>query len=175
MSRTPSGSACSMRLPRPRTANMTVGHSSASSLVMDPVRFVSPADFEERRALVNERLLFFRVPSLGGRPDRACQGGDTVAEAQQRADDIRAELARRGVHPDVLRFCRAELLERNYFHAVLEASKSVEEKLRTLTGLSGDGAPLVDATCSISSGPAWHSTALLRIGSAQSRRVSRHS
>ena len=43
----------------------------------------------------------------------------TVAEAQARADDLRAELTRRQVHPDVLRFCRAELLQQNYFHAVL--------------------------------------------------------
>jgi uncharacterized protein (TIGR02391 family) len=55
--------------------------------------------------------------------------------------------------PDLLRFCRAELLQHNYFHAVLEASKSVADKLRTLTGLSGDGTKLVDATCSLASGP----------------------
>jgi len=29
----------------------------------------------------------------------------------------------------------------------------VADKLRALTGLSGDGAPLVDAACSLSSGP----------------------
>lgn len=59
---------------------------------------------------------------------------------------ISAELARRDVHPDVLRFCRAELVQQNYFHAVLEAAKSVADKLRTLTGLQG-------AACSVSSGP----------------------
>jgi uncharacterized protein (TIGR02391 family) len=53
----------------------------------------------------------------------------------------------------VLRFCRAELLQHNYFHAVLEASKSVADKLRTKTGEDGDGSPLVDATCSLKSGP----------------------
>ena len=36
------------------------------------------------------------------------------------------------MHPDVLAFCRAELLQQNYFHAVLEASKSVADKLRSL-------------------------------------------
>lgn len=65
----------------------------------------------------------------------------TVAEAQQRASDLRAELTRRDVHADVLRFCRAELMQHNYFHAVLEASKSVADKLRAKTGQEGDGAP----------------------------------
>jgi uncharacterized protein (TIGR02391 family) len=81
------------------------------------------------------------------------QPAATLDEAQQRADDLHAELARRSVHPDVLRLCRAELMQQNYFHAVLEACKSVADKLRDLTGLHGDGTALVDATCSLSSGP----------------------
>lgn len=55
------------------------------------------------------------------------------------------------MHPDVLAFCRAELLQQNYFHAVLEASKSVADKLRNLTGVTTgsaiDGTRLVDTTC----------------------------
>jgi Protein of unknown function (Hypoth_ymh) len=46
------------------------------------------------------------------------------------------ELARHDVHPDVLRFCRAELMQQNYFHAVLEAAKSVADKLRTLASVT---------------------------------------
>jgi uncharacterized protein (TIGR02391 family) len=121
--------------------------------VMAPVRFVSQAQFNGSRASLNEKLLLsgFSVAEDGtllrGRP------AATIAEAQRRADDLRAELARRDVHPDVLRFCRAELLEHNYFHAVLEAAKSVADKLRRLTEVQGDGAALVDATCSLASGP----------------------
>ena len=51
------------------------------------------------------------------------------------------------MHPDVLAFCRAELLQQNYFHAVLEASNSVADKLRNLTSTTGDGSQLVDAVC----------------------------
>jgi len=43
---------------------------------------------------------------------------------------------RRGIAGDVLRFCRPELLEGNYFHAVFEATKSVAQKLRDRTGLA---------------------------------------
>jgi uncharacterized protein (TIGR02391 family) len=49
----------------------------------------------------------------------------------------------RSVHADVLKFCKAELLEENYFHAVFEAMKSITTKVRTLSGLSGDGCDLV--------------------------------
>lgn len=121
--------------------------------VMQPVRFASSAEFEACRAAVNERLLLsgFQVRD-DGKVARV-QAAPTLAEAERRADALRAELARRDVHPDVLHFCRAELLQRNYFHAVLEACKSVAQKLRDLSGTDGDGAALVDAACSISSGP----------------------
>ena len=48
------------------------------------------------------------------------------------------------MHAEVLKFCRAELLEDNYFHAVLEATKSVADRLRGLSGLSEDGSELAD-------------------------------
>ena len=123
------------------------------SVVMNPVRFSSQAQFDECRAQVNAKLLFSGLKVReDGKIAREAQAA-TVAEAQQRASDLRAELTRRDVHPDVLRFCRAELLQQNYFHAVLEASKSVADKLRTKVGEDGDGSALVDAACSIKSGP----------------------
>jgi uncharacterized protein (TIGR02391 family) len=80
-------------------------------------------------------------------------GREALDTDQRRADDLRAELKRRNVHADVLHFCRAELLQQSYFHAVLEASKSIADKLRSKTGKDGDGSALVDATCSLNSGP----------------------
>jgi len=121
--------------------------------VMQPVRFSSSDEFEAHRAALNERLLLsgFQVRDDG----RVARVGPakTLAEAEQRADALRVELLRRDVHPDVLHFCRTELTQQNYFHAVLEACKSVAQKLRDLSGHDGDGATLVDATCSVGSGP----------------------
>lgn len=119
--------------------------------VMRPVGFDSAAEFEAIRVRVNERLLLsgFEVRNDGKVIE--ARAAKTVGEAQQRADDLRTELTRRDVHPDVLAFCHAELLQQNYFHAVLEASKSVTDKLRTLTGVTAgsasDGTRLVDTTC----------------------------
>ena len=44
----------------------------------------------------------------------------------------------------MLRFCRAELVRNSYFHAVLEATKSVANKIRQRAGVKSDGAALVD-------------------------------
>jgi len=68
----------------------------------------------------------------------------TLDEAEERAGRLRGELRRRGVHGDVLKFCNAELVRNNYFHAVLEATKSVAAKIRQRTNLTSDGSQLVD-------------------------------
>jgi uncharacterized protein (TIGR02391 family) len=67
-----------------------------------------------------------------------------LLEAEATARALRKALVERKVHADVLRFCRAELVADNYFHAVFETTKSLAEKLRQKTGLQSDGAQLVD-------------------------------
>jgi uncharacterized protein (TIGR02391 family) len=112
---------------------------------MRPERFLRcPERFEPMRALLNGALAF---PGLAvdstGRLSPVDQA-QTLSEAQRRAQELRADLVSRGVHPDVLRFCREELLAQDHFHAVLEAVKSIADKLRIRTGLTDDGNILID-------------------------------
>lgn len=113
--------------------------------VMNPVRYVGRRDqFESRRNALNGVLAFSGL-LLGedGRLRRTTVAS-TVSEAEAAASALRKALVERKVHGDVLRFCRAELLVDNYFHAVFEATKSVADKLRSRTGLLSDGSELVD-------------------------------
>lgn len=112
---------------------------------MRPVRFVGRTnEFEERRVALNHVLVFSGLEILPDGNLRTGAAAQTLTEADQRAGRLRAELAKRNVHPEVLKFCRAELLQSNYFHAVLEATKSVSQKLRDRTGLIGDGGELAE-------------------------------
>jgi uncharacterized protein (TIGR02391 family) len=120
--------------------------------VMDPVRFGSPGEHQASRALLNQPLAHYGLEVREDGKVRRAPVARTVSEAQERADWLRSELARRGVHPDVLAFCRTELLQHNCFHAVLEAMKSVSQKIRGLSGVQGDGNELFDAVFSTSKG-----------------------
>lgn len=112
---------------------------------MLPARHVKrPERFEPIRANLNRALAFSGLAVDASGELVAVDRVTTLPEAARRADDLRADLVRRGVHADVLRFCRSELVADNYFHAVLEASKSIADKLRTRTGLTEDGGKLVD-------------------------------
>lgn len=132
---------------RDRSAN---GILAFAKRVLSPARFVSKHPAEHGQALSAANLVL-ALKGVQVRPDgelTQVTKSTTVDEAQQRADHLRTELRRRNVHHECLRFCRAELLDKDYFHAVLEATKSLADKIRNLTDLKSDGSELVDQALS---------------------------
>lgn len=118
--------------------------------VMNPVRFIGQATrFEDLRHRLNEVLSFVALQVGDNGRLRAITAARTLSEAAERAGRLRNLLEQRQVHSDVRAFCRAELLQDNYFHAVLEATKSVADKIRSKTALLSDGAELVDQAFSL--------------------------
>jgi uncharacterized protein (TIGR02391 family) len=117
---------------------------------MAPAKYVSaPELFHWRRDGLNVALAFagYRVREDGLVAHSTRES--TVDGARGRAGRLRSLLENRGIHAEVLKYCKAELLEENYFHAVLEAVKGVAERLRSMSGLGSDGAELVNAVFSV--------------------------
>jgi uncharacterized protein (TIGR02391 family) len=129
-----------------RQASDRVGNNVGAFIeaVMAPVNFVGSHEVHVSLRQALNRILAFHGLTLteAGRL-AAVTAARTLNEAEVRANDLRAKLLARCVHADVLAFCRPELLDGNYFHAVLEATKSVAAKIRLKSGLQDDGAGLV--------------------------------
>lgn len=127
-----------------------INHESNKILVfiqktLSPIRYADNNEqFEQYRKDINKRLIFIGLELLDNGKFRKVTEAKTIPEAQQRADNLKAKLKNREVHSDVLLFCKAELLQDNYFHAVFEATKSVADKIRDKAELSFDGSQLVD-------------------------------
>lgn len=112
---------------------------------MRPARYVqNPERYEPMRARLNMALAFAGLTIEETGRLHKTDAAATLPEAQRRARELRSDMERRGAHPDVLAYCRAELLADDYFHAVLEAAKSVSAKIRTKSGLKEDGSALID-------------------------------
>lgn len=110
-----------------------------------PVRFhEATASFDALREEVNVPLAFAGFYMDDGGQMRRKARAATLSEARQRAMRLRSQLVDREAHPRLLRYCVKEIDDDNYFHAVLEASKSLAEEIRLRTGLSDDGVELVD-------------------------------
>jgi len=80
---------------------------------------------------------------------RQREAARTLDEAERRVRTIQAKFQGRRVHPEVLKYCRVELMQDNYFHAVFEAAKGLAERIREMSEVELDGAALVDAVFSI--------------------------
>ncbi len=118
--------------------------------VMDPVLYSQYPDYyTDLRIRLNKSMAFagFQVREDGA--ILPVTPAKTLDDAAQRAGRLQSELRRRQVHPDILVYCRSEIIHENYFHAVLEASKSLAEKIRQKSGLISDGAELATQAFSL--------------------------
>lgn len=114
------------------------------NVAMNPVSYARERDaFIWRRDELNVVLAFsgFYVRDDGkvGHANRAT----TLDAARARAGKLKSALESRSVHDEVFKYCRSELLDDNYFHAVFEATKGVAQRIRELSGLGTDGSELV--------------------------------
>lgn len=119
--------------------------------VMNPVNYVrNPGMFEHRRIEINGVLLFAGYELTEDGAFKIVDQVKNLNEAENRADRLTSELRNRKVHHEVLKYCKPELLQKNYFHAVLEAVKGVASRIRNTTGLVSDGAELIEQVFKIS-------------------------
>ena len=121
---------------------------------MNPARYTTePVLFRTRLNRINSVLAFSGYAITEQGKVRATEPVGTIGEALDRANRLHSALVQRAVYADVLRFCNAEILQENFFHAVFEAMKSITSKIRGLSGLTGDGADLVHAAFGMKYGP----------------------
>ncbi|EOE1542794.1 TIGR02391 family protein [Providencia rettgeri] len=113
-------------------------------LAMAPAKHLNNIEwFNDTRYKLNQALSFAGYTlNENGKIARVSKA-NTISEAAIRASKLHEHLKSRNAHPDIFIYCREELLVDNYFHTVFEATKSVADKIRLKTGLTSDGATLV--------------------------------
>lgn len=117
---------------------------------LDPVKYARDKDkFEWRRNELNVVLSFSGFCVREDGKVIHTNKETTLKGALARAGALRSKLDDRKAHSEIFKYCKAELLEENYFHAVLEAIKGVANRIRELSGLTSDGAELVNKAFSV--------------------------
>jgi uncharacterized protein (TIGR02391 family) len=111
---------------------------------MNPVSYTSqPELFDLRRERLNQVLSFCGYEIGTDGKLRGVKRASTLSEAQRRAKRLKSNLESRNVHSEIFKYCEAEIISDNYFHAVVEAMKSITSRIRSLSGLDEDGSNLV--------------------------------
>lgn len=118
---------------------------------LDPVSYArDKEEFSWRRSELNV-VLSFSGFSVGedGKVIRTPKETTLRGARRARAGALKSALEDRNAHSEVFKYCRAELVDENYFHAVLESIKGVAQRIRDLSGLTTDGAELVNSAFSV--------------------------
>lgn len=114
-------------------------------LAMQPARYTNNTDlFNSRLAEINQQLSFVGYELLPHNKLKPVSKASTLDEATKRSTKLKLTLTERDIHPQVLKYCKPELLQKNYFHAIFEAIKGLFDRLRNLSCLQSDGSTLVE-------------------------------
>ncbi len=114
-------------------------------LALHPAQYVNNEnDFLKKVKQINLHLAFIGKRYNQDGSFSEISVAKTISDAQQRANNLKEKLERRKCHSILLNYCRAELLQDNYFHAVFEAIKGLLKRIRDLSGTSKDGTQLVE-------------------------------
>ncbi len=113
--------------------------------LLEPSRYVHrQTEFEAARNDINAHLAFAGIEYGKDGRFRRIAVAETIDEAHKRVNAINAKFKGRRIHGEVSKYCKAELLQDNYFHAVFEAAKGLAQRIREMSGEKLDGAALVD-------------------------------
>ncbi|HTF20887.1 MAG TPA: TIGR02391 family protein [Chryseolinea sp.] len=112
--------------------------------IISPKRYTDEAQFERHRTVINEKLLYEGIEVTKAGEAKIVDKAKTISEAKGRSLKIKEKVHGIGIHREILPYCEEEWLNENYFHAILEITKSVAERLRQLSGYTSDGSELVD-------------------------------
>lgn len=117
---------------------------------MAPARYVSQPDlFDWRRDNLNVALSFSGLTIREDGKIARSTKESTISGARARAAKLKSILEQRGAHVEIFKYCSAELIDENYFHAVFEAIKGFAQRIRDLSGLQTDGAELIQQAFSV--------------------------
>lgn len=112
--------------------------------IINPKRYNNEAEFENHRERINEKLLYEGIEITKQGTAQQVIKAKTISEAKERSLKIKEKTHGIVIHRDIIPFCEEEWLKENYFHAILEITKSVAERLRQMSGYHSDGSELID-------------------------------
>lgn len=113
--------------------------------IMTPSRFTETQNnFAKILQSLNLKLAFLGFQLLPTGKVVKRQSVKTLDEATQLVSQLKADLEKFNIHPQILLYCRPEIISENLFHLVLESSKCVLNELKVISGLEVDGNTLIN-------------------------------
>ena len=115
------------------------------SVALAPQRFVSEKErFESLRDKINQQLAFCGYKYNEDGTFSKTPKASRISDVEIIVNNLKLEVEKRKAHSEIFKYCKAELLQNNYFHAVFEANKGLFQRIRDLSGSKEDGSKLIE-------------------------------
>lgn len=113
--------------------------------IMSPVNFtdLSPEDYKAVMVELNTVLSFSGLQITEDGKIIVAKKSTTLSDAQSRTQGLLKSLEPFKIHPQLLYYCKPEILSNNYFHLILESSKCLLQELKRISQLQSDGNKLI--------------------------------
>ena len=113
--------------------------------LMQPTRYINDKErFDFFRIELNKVLAFKGYEIQENGKIKVVNKVNTIKEAEERVNRLKEKLHQRNIHKEIFKYCNEEIISENYFHLVFEATKSLAQRIREMSGLKLDGAKLID-------------------------------
>ncbi|MDE8053861.1 TIGR02391 family protein [Erysipelothrix rhusiopathiae] len=114
-------------------------------LFLDPRKFINRDDVhKDILEKMNLLLAFDGIKVLDSGKFQETEIVTTLSEANINASSFKSKLTELKVHPKIMVYCTPDILNEDYTSIILESTKGLYEEIRTKTGLTKDGARLID-------------------------------
>lgn len=131
--------------------NSNLGLQQIIEYIFTPANFINKSDksWFEATTAVNRILQFNGMEINDSGKITTIVKTKTYSGGTKRYNSLKLSLENLQVHQEIIALCRPEILDKNYFHLILEASKSVLNKVRSISCLCEDGNKLIERSFSI--------------------------
>lgn len=92
---------------------------------------------------INKCISFYGYEAQEDGNIHLIKSSKTRTQANERYDLLKSKLIERNIHPQILEFCTLDIVNEDYFSIIFEASKSVYDRIRKMTGITLDGNRLI--------------------------------
>lgn len=127
--------------------NKTKSHNKIIAFieaVINPVTFAngSKDNYENMLESLNRVLAFVGLQANKDGKIISVIVVKTIDEVDLRFNSVERKMDARNIHSEVKKYCKRDILQKDYFNIVLEAAKGLAERVRQLSGLKDDGCEL---------------------------------
>ncbi len=105
--------------------------------------FIDLNHYNEEMSKINKCISLYGLELKSDGKIHLTKSTKSKREADEKYDLLKSKLHERNIHSEIIKFCTQDIVSEDYFSIIFEASKSIYDRIRKMTGINLDGNKLI--------------------------------